>query len=335
MKSVFRPAILALIPVLLYFSNCSNQIIKSDITTINSPKLAALNLSYDSSSKIYKIEIDDIVILFRYADIGFLAEKFSFTVNINGTFKKQEIHCIPFYILQKNNGASSESGESGNQYAQYQSQSQIQSQSQNSDTRQSKHKSENKVKSEYLYKTGVTPFYISIKNNGGNKINVNLEKNAVIVDEHGRQYKSLSYQDLEKYKMNYTYRVKKKTGIIKQVMTPIFKYTGISMLTDMVAATPASKLSLFNVSINDVTKSVSEVKNLYDYEYSYPFAENLMFKTETIYPSVIESGFLVFPIIPDDVHKFKLIISDIITKYSDDGASSKTGVITVEMTKEE
>jgi len=157
----------------------------------------------------------------------------------------------------------------------------------------------------------------------------------VIVDEYGRQYQPFSYQELEKYKMNYTFREKKKSGIIKQVMTPIFRYTGISMLSDMVAATPASKLSLFNVSINDVTNTVSNINSLYDYEYNYPFAENLMFKTETIYPGVIESGFLAFPVIPNDVHKLKLIISDIITEYNAAGAPAKAGTITVEMKKEE
>jgi len=157
-NSVFRAAFRFLtLVILLYFVSCSKYVIKSDITSVYSPKFVALNSSYDQSSKIYKIEFDDIIVLFRYADIDFLANKFSFTVNIEKTFKKKEIHCIPFYILQRKDSDNfAEDGQNGVQY----------SKSKNSDYRQSESNGEN----EYSYRTGVTPFYISVKNNKDNRI---------------------------------------------------------------------------------------------------------------------------------------------------------------------
>ncbi|MBP7652541.1 hypothetical protein KA977_03910 [Candidatus Dependentiae bacterium] len=287
----------------MFLNACGKIIIKPDISNIPNQSIEILNADYDPATKIYKTEIDDIVILLRYADLNFLSEKFSYIVTNNKTWTSKELYCIPFYILQKDNDATQNGNDSGTQ--------------------------------SYVYKTALTPFYISIKNKNDNKIFIDMEKNAVIVDDDGRQYSALSYEALQKYNLNFSYREKKNSAIIKKVMMPIFKYSGITMLTDMVSATPAAKLSLFNVSFDDVTKTVTKVNNIYDYKYDYPFSENIMFKTKQIYPDVIENGFLVFMFLPSDSEKFHLIISDIITKFGEDGSPKKSVSIKMEIKKKQ
>ena len=299
-NNFFKFNILATL-ILFFLTGCGKTLIKPDISAIPRSNIEIINAEYDPSTKIYKTEIENIVILIRYADIDFLSEKFSYIVENNKTWDKKELHCIPFYMLQKNN-----ENQTGNK---------------------------NSEENNYIYKTALTPFYISVKNKNGNKIQIDFEKNAVLIDNDFRQYPALSYADLQKYNLNYAYREKKNAAIIKRVMTPIFKYSGITMLTDMVSATPASKLSLFNVSIDDVTKTVTKVSNIYDYNYQYPFSENIMFKTKQIFPEVVENGFLVFMFLPSDSEKFYLIISDIITKFDEDGSPKKSVSIKLEINK--
>ncbi|HPG31380.1 MAG TPA: hypothetical protein PKY81_11205 [bacterium] len=287
--------------ILFFLSGCGKTLIKPDISEIPRSKIEIVNAEYDPATKIYKTEIENIVILIRYADIDFLSEKFSYIVENNKTWDKKELYCIPFYMLQQNN----ENGTGD----------------------------KNTNEKKYIYKTALTPFYISVKNKNDNKIQIDFEKNAVLIDDDFRQYPALSFAELQKYNLNYAYREKKNAAIIKKVMTPIFKYSGITMLTDMVSATPASKLSLFNVSIDDVTKTVTKVSNIYNYNYQYPFSENIMFKTKQIYPNVVENGFLVFMFLPSDSEKFYLIISDIITKFDEDGSPKKSVSIKLEINK--
>lgn len=291
-----------LIFISLIFFSCSNKIITSNANKTYYPLYKPVSSIYDPVNDIDKIEIDNIELLFKYADFNFLSEKFSFVIEEKKIYKnKTIIHCIPFYTLQKNIDSDSES----------------------------------KAASEdYVYLTGLTPFYISIKNKNDHNIYIDLEKNAALVDENGRQYNPYNYSDLEKNNFIYTFRKKKKMGIIKSFMTPIFDYTGLSVLSEAIASTPVSKLSLFNVSVDDVTKTMSRVKKIYDYSYKYPVNENLFFKSKNIFPNAVENGFIVFPILPNNVKNLRFIINNIYTDFKIDGSPAKTATISVDIKKE-
>ena len=174
-KSILNKIIFVFI--LFNFYSCSGKIITSNIKNSNFPMYKPVSVNYDPVNDINKIEIDNIELLFKFADLNFLSEKFSYIIEDKKVYKNEKVHCIPFYMLQKNTGEDT---------------------------------TVKSPREKYTYFTGLTPFYISIKNKNDHKIYIDLEKNSAIVDENGRQYNPYNYAELEKNNLIYTYKKKKQ-----------------------------------------------------------------------------------------------------------------------------
>ncbi|HPP86375.1 MAG TPA: hypothetical protein PLM75_00755 [bacterium] len=306
---------LIIISAFIFFSCVSKKIIAPEYK--QSYNIIPIEAQFDEITKSYKVELDGIIILFKFANFEFLKDNFSMIVQEKKIFSEKGYKTVPFYFLNTENITSEEHKKINSDEIEQINSSRLQTQ-----------------EKRYFYETNLTPFYFSVKNNNQNKILFDICNYCVIVDENGRQYNTLSYEELKKYNLHYTFKEKYKISFFKRIFMPVFRYAGISYLTEAISATPAGKLSLFNVSVSDVTNTVNRVSNIQEYKFKHNFPENLMFKNKYIYPNAIENGFIVFPKISDDIQNMNIMISDIITKFNDDGTPAKAYTITIKLSRE-